>query len=97
MLLQQLLLNDLEFISPVIQRHAYFCHPENMLSSLFSDNDILLRQKEVATILELRIITEAQDIEYILPSLKLYSDTFKYDRLGRVVCHRSSFYKMPLE
>ena len=47
---------------------------------MLSDNDILVRQKAVATILELRINTEAHDNEdirpFILPSLKRNPDTY---------------------
>ena len=45
---------DQEVICDVLQRNAYFCHPENILLSMLADSDVQIRQKVVKTILDIR-------------------------------------------
>ena len=52
--LRELPESDQEVICDVIQRNAYFCHPENLLLSMLADNDVQIRQKAEDTILDIR-------------------------------------------
>lgn len=70
--------NMLEIVDPVIQRNAYFAHPENILLCMLNDNKCYLRELALRRILKTRnIITPRERIrEFIIPKLNFEATTF---------------------
>ena len=71
---------DQGVICDVLQRNAYFCHPENLLLSMLADNDMQIRQKAVNTILNIRTNNSSfEQIEirtFNLPSKRYTAETY---------------------
>ena len=80
-LLRELPEYDQKVISDVLQRNAYFCHPENLLLSMLADSDMHIRQKAVKTILDIRtkISSSFGQIEirsFNIPSIRFTAETY---------------------
>ena len=79
-LLRELPESDQEVICDVIQRNAYFCHPENLLLSMLVDNDVQIIQKAVDTILDIRTNSSSfgpiKIRPFNLPSLRFSAETY---------------------
>ena len=79
-LLRELPEYDQEVICDVLQRNAYFCHPENLLLSMLADNDMQIRQKAVNTILDIRTnnssFGQIEILPFNLPSIRFTAETY---------------------
>ena len=77
----------------MIQRNAYFCHPENLLLSMLAYNDVQIRQKVVDTILDIRTNSSSfGPIEirpFNLPSIRFSAETYA-DMIDKIPLKRSA-------
>ncbi|KAB0792880.1 hypothetical protein PPYR_12500 [Photinus pyralis] len=46
--------NVLKIIDPVIERNAFFCHPENILLALLTDEDLTYKELGIRRVLKAR-------------------------------------------
>ena len=79
-LLRELPEDDQEVICEVLQRNAYFCHPENILLSMLADSDMQIRQKVVTTILDIHTnnssFGQIEILPFKNPSLRFTTETY---------------------
>ena len=93
-LLRELPEYDQELICDVIQRNAYFCHPENLVLSMLADNDVQIRQKAVNTMLDIR--TNSSSFGQIeIPSFNLPSISFTAETYVDMIDWETSLFTEP--
>lgn len=81
--------NILKIVDPVIERNAYFAHPENLLICLLNDNKRSLRELALRRILKTRNDpTRKQIREFIIPKINFKATTY-YDLIDWQNCELS--------
>ena len=75
-LLRQLPLQLQNFIQPVIQRNAFWCHPEVVLLGMAADQDPHVRERAVQVIMECRQKPREQVRPYVLPKVNFSAGNF---------------------
>ncbi|KAF0287669.1 hypothetical protein FJT64_013938 [Amphibalanus amphitrite] len=75
-LLRQLPLQLQSFIHPVIQRNAFWCHPEAVLLGMTADQDPHVRERAVQVIMECRQKPREQVRPYVLPKVNFSASNF---------------------
>ncbi|CAH1109748.1 unnamed protein product [Psylliodes chrysocephalus] len=69
--LSRYLNNELKVvIDPVIKRNAYFCHPENLLLAMLSDDRPTIRQLGLRRIMKVRTKISTDVREFVIPGLE---------------------------
>lgn len=78
--------NIQKIIHPVIQRNAFFAHPENVLISLLTDKEQKFRELGIRRILKARLITKTEVRQFTIPVLNFdathYSELIFWNELN---------------
>ena len=73
-----------DILRPVLQRNAYWAHPEAVLLAMVSDADPILRAKAVGVIKQCRQIPQEDVRQFKLPTLNFaathYTELFDYEK-----------------
>ena len=64
------------FIQPVIQRNAFWCHPEAVLLGITANQDPQVRGRAVQVIMQCRQQPREQVRPFLLPKVNFYTSNF---------------------